>query len=152
MQFSSLVHRLQKMARVFVVIMLIVPGLQLRAQTALWETLIKQGNAALATRDIKAAQRYYNLALDLTEKTVATDLAPYTTLRNIAQSFVLDANLDYADSIYSVIIPKISDVLVTEHPYRLQLLAEQADIREAIRQASIIPEPVVIGLSFWELM
>jgi hypothetical protein len=132
------------------VICFAIPGYNLYGQADLWETLIKQGNTALAAGNIESARDYYFQALDLTNETLSTDLAPYTTLRNIAQSFVQSANLEIADSIYALIIPKISLLLVTDHSYRLKRLEEQADIREAIRLASIIPVPHAIRLTFWE--
>ncbi len=150
MQTSCTISRLQHFALTVVIILVFVPGLQLYGQSNLWATLIEQGNAALSAGNLAAAQNYYAQARDLTGYSVATDLAQYTTQRNIAQAFVQSASLEYADSIYSLIIPRVSAILVTSHPYRLNLLAEQAAIREAIRLSAIIPERPVIGLSFWE--
>ena len=149
---SGTALRSQQFARALIFAILLVTSIPLYAQTSLWETLIAQGNAALVDGNISAARKYYEQALELTQQTIPTDLAPYATQRNIAQTYVRSANLEYADSLYTLIIPKVSTVLVTNHPYRLNLLAEQAEIREAIRLAAIMPEPVVIGLSFWELM
>ena len=101
-------------------------------QQGLWESLVDQGNQALAGGNPAEAKKHYSRAWEVAAKYPLHDLRRATTQRNLAQARMLLGDLLPADSLYSRAIVCAERTLEQQHSYVVTLRREQEDLRAAI--------------------
>ncbi len=124
----------------------------LTAQQGLWESLIDQGNRALATGDATEARKHFDRAWEVAADYPAHDLRRATTQRNLAQARMLLGDLEAADSLYTRAIACADRTLEPQHQYPTSLRREQALLREALAASQIYNEEQPVPLTVWEAL
>ncbi|MEE9465352.1 MAG: tetratricopeptide repeat protein, partial [Candidatus Neomarinimicrobiota bacterium] len=121
-------------------------------QQGLWESLIDQGNRALAAGDAAEARKHFDRAWEVAGDYPAHDLRRATTQRNLAQARMLLGDLEVADSLYTRAIACADRTLEPQHQYTTSLRREQALLREAIAASQIYNEEQPAPLTIWEAL
>jgi hypothetical protein len=98
----------------------------LSGQQPLWESLIDEGNQALAGGAAFEAEALYRQALRIADEFPPLDLRRVTTRRNLAQALISQGNFVPADSLYGVAFALAARSLEPDHPF-IQSLQNEWD-------------------------
>ncbi len=121
-------------------------------QQGLWESLIEQGNQALAAGNPAEAKKHFDRAWEVATKYPVHDLRRATTYRNLAQARMLMGDLTPADSLYSRAISCAERTLEQRHSYLVTLRREQEDLRAAIAASLDFHEERPPPPTWWEAL
>ncbi len=121
-------------------------------QQGLWESLIEQGNQALAAGNPAGARKHFNRAWEVAAKYPMHDLRRATTQRNLAQARMLLGDLVSADSLYSRAIICAERTLEQQHSYLVGLHHEQEDLRAAMAASLDFHEERPPPPTLWEAL
>ncbi len=121
-------------------------------QQGLWESLIEQGNQALAAGNPAEARKHYSRAWEVAAKYPVHDLRRATTQRNLAQARMLLGDLVPADSLYGRAIICAERTLEQQHSYLAGLRREQEDLRAAIAASLDYHEERPPPPTWWEAL
>ncbi|MCH8024080.1 MAG: tetratricopeptide repeat protein [Candidatus Marinimicrobia bacterium] len=121
-------------------------------QQGLWESLIEQGNQALAAGNPHEARNHYSRAWEVAAQYPVHDLRRATTQRNLAQARMLLGDLAPADSLYDRAIICAERTLEQQHSYLVTLRHEQENLRAAIAASLDFHEERLPPPTVWEAL
>lgn len=121
-------------------------------QQGLWESLIEQGNQALAAGKPAEARKHYGRAWEVAAKYPVHDLRRATTQRNLAQARMLLGDLVPADSLYGRAIICAERTLEQQHSYLVTLHREREELRAAIAASLDYHEERPPPPTWWEAL